>query len=1070
MTIQNATVLDSGLAQEGITVVDPSGPLVRTWYFDGRFLRADGFRTDQAYERSLASLVAQGNGTGVVHGLEVAMGTGDQLRVEAGLALAPSGRAVLLTRQIDLPTATLIARARGIVDPTTATGGNSAFGPCAGDDLTGDVPVLPATTLWLLTVAATETLCGEEERFGQLCADACATETDRSQLVEGVIFRVHPVSLPLTTPTTVTMTAAHLRSRVASAWFAAERQAISSIVSGPGLHSQVWCLGADAVGGDEVPLAVLQREGSVSKWVDGWTARRELLETTPRRYWQQRIAMRPVSVASAQLSQFQCQLVDLVLPTTATVSGSILLDAGIVELPSAGYLQIDPTGDVEAQVRAKFGAGVDLRFCVGRSDVVPGLVEDAQHRDRISLTKGLDDPAAKEEVDILVPDGTLTQTQVSLDALVGTARTLPAVRDGESGSAISLATMARDSSGTGWTWCAAGTGQLPAARMLDPVTRLARGQTQRQRRLATVDAAIRAMITPDDTRADGSDRAISVWAQIITSARVDTLQPGDTTDVRARLTYAAAVDDVSALDTRFSGELRVVQRQAGTANGAPTVQLLTVLDGFMDTFTIDNGEPKSRVTPIRALQVGWEFGVDDTGAEQLQVGFTQGRSGLVLSATSSGVPRKIQAVLSQFVLRPTPGLPTPGLPTLPILPPVVPVEGKTSDWTSGVGGRFARIFERMTKSGMLSAVPGLSTAGPNVTPIGTVELTDTAGAATPGTPTREQADTAIELLAATLAGAGRDPAFAVGARALLYGGPATTVTPIKATRDWVLFHRRETITCQGDQVVQPAVSTLRLYNAGAASSEDLQTILDNLVNGTMEGTGGFEPVIDLDFAANSAEIVSSVPALRIAWQSANRPSELAFMVAAGGAEGQLIAGARINALRTALSGLVTADNADVRFLPDVPPGLTALGIDGVLLTGGIVASTQPSARCVRILRTDRDMAAKILATLNDLPADPGVPIEDFLRSRGFTFDAFTATFTEGALSNLDPLRQWWKGFNALATQLMLPDNLGEVTDTVDARTERAKEALAALHLDIQNQARIKIAMPICGVTALITTG
>jgi hypothetical protein len=81
------------------------------------------------------------------------------------------------------------------------------------------------------------------------------------------------------------------------------------------------------------------------------------------------------------------------------------------------------------------------------------------------------------------------------------------------------------------------------------------------------------------------------------------------------------------------------------------------------------------------------------------------------------------------------------------------------------------------------------------------------------------------------------------------------------------------------------------------------------------------------------------------------------MVAAGGAEGQLIAGARINALRTALSGLVTTDNADVRFLPDVPPGLTALGIDGVLLTGGVVASTQPSARCVRILRTDREMAS-----------------------------------------------------------------------------------------------------------------
>jgi hypothetical protein len=870
------------------------------------------------------------------------------------------------------------------------------------------------------------------------------------------------------------MTSAHLRSRVAAAWFAAERQAISSIVSAAGLHLPVWCQGADAVGGEEVALAVLQREGSVTQWVDDWTARRELHETTPRRYWQQRIAMRPVSIASAQLSQFQCQLTDLPLAAKSTASGSTLLDAGIVELPPAGYLQVDPAGDVEAQLRARFGPGVDLRLCVGRSDVVPGLVDEARHRDRISLTQGLDDPGAKEEVDILVPDAKLNPTSVDASALVGTAKTLPAVRDGESGSAISVATMARDSGGLGWTWCAAGTGQLPAARMPDPLTRLARGQTLRQHRLAAVDAAIRAMITPDD-RAAGTDRSISVWAQIITSARVDTLRPGDTTDVRFRLTYAAAVDDVSVLDARFSGELRVVDRVTGEANGAPTVQLTTILDGFTDRFVVDNGKPKSDVIPIRSLTVYWLFGVDDNGADQLQVGFIQDRSGLLLAATSGGVPRAIQAVLSAIVVL---AKPVPGHPAPPVLPFVVaPADAETPEWTAGVRGAFARIFDRLTSSGLLgsgvlsSAGPILAAGGPSVTPIGTLELTDTAGAATPGSPTRTQADTAIDLLAAALASAGRDPAFAVSARTLLYGAPGNTVAPIRATRDWVLFHRRSTITCQGDQVAPPAVRTLRLYNADVGSQEELSAILDRLTSGDPVVDDGFVAIIDVAFTENSAEVVSSVPALRIAWQAAPRPSDLGFIVAAGGSEGQLVTGARINALRTALSGLVTTDKAEVRFLPAAPTEFTAIGVDGVLLTAGVSASvTPPEAKtaCVRMLRVERTNTARLVKALRSLQADPGVPLEELMNRLDIPVDGVTANFSDDALDNTTDVRTWWKGSASLATTVLLPQDLGDGTDSLDARLGRAKTALAALDLDLKDRLQLQIHIPPCGVSAMIT--
>ena len=276
-----------------------------------------------------------------------------------------------------------------------------------------------------------------------------------------MLFRLRPVVLTLPTPQSVTMTAVHLRSRVAAAWFAAERFATGSIVSGAGLRSPLWCRGAEAAGGEEVPLAVLHRQGSASVWVDGWTARRELFESTPRRYWDARTARRPLSVAAAQLLQFQCQLGELDVADVSQVSGSALLDAGLVDLPSAAYLAVDPTRDVEAQLRRRFGPGVDLRLCVGRADVVPELLEAARHRERISLTRGLDDPQKLERVDVLVPDGEIAATSASVDALVGESKVLPARRDGETDTAMSLATMARDSSETGWTWAAVAAGQMP---------------------------------------------------------------------------------------------------------------------------------------------------------------------------------------------------------------------------------------------------------------------------------------------------------------------------------------------------------------------------------------------------------------------------------------------------------------------------------------------------------------------------------------------------------------------------------------------------------------------------------
>lgn len=103
---------------------------------------------------------------------------------------------------------------------------------------------------------------------------------------------------------------------------------------------------------------------------------------------------------------------------TALVSGDapagvrILIDGGIVELPAAGYLPVVPGTAVNEQVRALLGDGVDLRFCSVRPDYVAHALEEAQHMERICLLQGIEKPDQAQEVDILVPDGIVVDVEI----------------------------------------------------------------------------------------------------------------------------------------------------------------------------------------------------------------------------------------------------------------------------------------------------------------------------------------------------------------------------------------------------------------------------------------------------------------------------------------------------------------------------------------------------------------------------------------------------------------------------------------------------------------------------------
>ncbi len=303
--------------------VSPTGtPLKRLNYFDGKFLRAEGFREEQDYVRTLAALAGRASGSGVVDGFDVGLGDGDTLRVLPGLAIEPGGRALLLASVAEVSVSELIAASRapstGAAQPAAAAAAVGEFADCVPAPTA--TPVTAESDLFLITAHATDWLCGQEDVYGLLCQQACYTQTQHPYIEEGVVLRATPLRLHAALPTSSVVSLEedlYWRSRVASAFFADEASATAQQISHEGLLSGVWCKGAPARVGDGVPLGILGRRGGATQFLDMWSARRELIETSPRRYWAWRMHMRPWDVFLAQVLQFQCELSSVLqsLPT-----------------------------------------------------------------------------------------------------------------------------------------------------------------------------------------------------------------------------------------------------------------------------------------------------------------------------------------------------------------------------------------------------------------------------------------------------------------------------------------------------------------------------------------------------------------------------------------------------------------------------------------------------------------------------------------------------------------------------------------------------------------------------------
>jgi hypothetical protein len=439
MTANPLTPAGNGTTAAGGPSVEVLGSAItRLVPIDGLFLRAEHLERIQSYARALATAVARAGGPGVVDGYTTRI-AGGALRIGPGLAIDGTGQPLLLGEDasLDLP------------DPSAAAAGGQGGG----------------NGFWVLEVAAAEGPTGTPEQvFGTLCDDPCdGGQRHCPYRAGGVKLRLRPDSLPLPGG----WTADAFRSVLTSEYFERERSEAARLLPASErdpaptaeLASALWSQGVEPVDlgkAGAVPIGLLLRASG--DWVvDVWAARRDRIEPPPRRGWARRLGMRPWDVFLAQVLQFQANLADLG-PGVAN-----LPDAGIVELPPAGYLPVVPGSgrSIDDQVTELLGSGVELRFCSARPDDIGLALEQAQHLDRIGLTAGRDDPARRPAVDILIPGGRLAPAPApsTVQFAAGTLRT------GTTGFEQSgLARMEWETAGPA-RFAFAGSGTSPAKRV-----------------------------------------------------------------------------------------------------------------------------------------------------------------------------------------------------------------------------------------------------------------------------------------------------------------------------------------------------------------------------------------------------------------------------------------------------------------------------------------------------------------------------------------------------------------------------------------------------------------------------
>jgi len=702
------------------------------------------------------------------------------------------------------------------------------------------------------------------------------------------------------------------------------------------------------------------------------------------------------------LAAIRGRLADALQRVAGGAGQRVLITGGIVELPSAGYLPVDPASrdTVNTQVRRLVGEGLDLRFCVVRPDFVPHALEEAQHMDRISLLEGLDNPEAKPEVDVLVPFGELIQREAPVldgyDTTIqvnGLPKTLTRVEEAEPVSLHGAGRAERlPGGGAAFHLAAAQEIAKPAVvnsliEGLDALRGLSVADTKKRAEelagqpVRAINADVLRSLRPNANlisrfrlratelapapaataaAAAAEPGLAELWATMRGERNPFDLRLAESTPVSFEARFMLQKKKPTLVHIQLLGTLTVTQATRTTPTGrlmSGQIRGSQVLETLVDGAAASPPTRSDLLLDVELLHTG------DASAGSLivKLGVASRTIFYQITTTWSGAPRTadVKIALGQYK-------PAEGFHGAPRIGPALAV--------------------------LMSAPPSYDWIA--------AHLTSSPDVLVLGNPIRGLATSAIELIGQHLAAAGQTN-FADAALLSLFPPPPPPVEDlsVRATLDWVLFHRRRDKSCSvpTERPAPPAIRRYAVYHFLAI--KDPRKLRDRIAKALstpneITRIGEYQRVDDIEYSGGLPTLLTRTDAVLADWSGAEpKPGNtLVYAAIATGAASDppALEGARLARLLDVLSPATRADPTNAldpvtEVLPRVPDALGVPGTDGIVF---IVSTQVVQTVCHEVYRA-------VLSPLARKLLDGPVITEMLANSRGQIKKVGVLTFPAG---------------------------------------------------------------------------
>jgi len=317
-------------------------------FFNGRLLSANDLTREQSASREADRRLGKAVGEGVAYGLEVLRsGTPNNqspaVTVEAGLAVNRRGQTLMLEASTDI----------ALVRTAGATESSQGFAECAPLQ-TG--AYVSGAGVYLLTIAPAQQTEGRAITNGMNPATAtCNSDT----IVSCVQFRLIQIDPPITSAEM--QDTSHLRNLIAYKCFGTEET--NKFITDPfGKELEQWGLldglRPNQLTDCEVPLAVLSWTEQGIDFIDMWSVRRQLAQSSSGK-WPPFACDSELATAEARLLQFRDHLDDLRGTNSAQLRALDVFNY----LPPVGLLPVTDATSTAFNV-TKFFQGVTVRQAV----------------------------------------------------------------------------------------------------------------------------------------------------------------------------------------------------------------------------------------------------------------------------------------------------------------------------------------------------------------------------------------------------------------------------------------------------------------------------------------------------------------------------------------------------------------------------------------------------------------------------------------------------------------------------------------------------------------------------------